>query len=715
MDGKRFKNTSLWRPSTQSSHSSSRYSTTSPRQDTEKSYPSLGIIATETPARGHRLRRFWGRSLALILAPLIIAGYFIFIWQFFLKQDGPLKYGTFNESYIFYSWFVVGVFGLSVSRYGIIGIEASMLHDPFWRTKNAMQLMMHSGGSWGGAGGWTRCLIGFFHWKKSMAGRLWYLLSLVTMALFVGLPISGLSFELTDGYIQSSEHPTVIGRTWSNFHSRRLNQAQNQSMDLWKTGASVTLPGIGLAYTPPGLDRDQFKFLGSVPNSLPLDRDVPELFLAPQADSPINGEAWGLRLSYNCSVVESASEFTILGTKVDHFSDFYESGSSFNSTNSEIGKNAVSMNLWAYGETRIGPNNSPVWADADKFTASADSDDVNVSGILEYALWQIRLAPGASTRQGISITSNKRASAGEDVVDFDGSLDPSIPDMGSPWTRDAQGMYVVNDSFFSREINQIFPNDTTTAAPDAADPWKIQSLIDELAAPIGVRCHHMSLFGTAQLDAKTTSFTGFTPVPPVFNESRMTAHTPMFGISASKMLPDHYFDLFTATNAPAPVNEGPSTFYTSYVKPEKLKQAVMRAYAQDALALMYDGLPDVSQGYQHSNLTSSRKGKVLELGIVPPLVPAIWLSLWAFICSLIGLAYGFRRRWSAALDGYTLFRFGADLGGEVRDLSSVGAFEECERLWDLPGFVGDAREGDAVGYISLVRGDEVADKGKLYV
>lgn len=251
--------------------------------------------------------------------------------------------------------------------------------------------------------------------------------------------------------------------------------------------------------------------------------------------------------------------------------------------------------------------------------------------------------------------------------------------------------------------------------PDAADISDANLYLAEVAPPIGVRCRHMSVLGTARLDPKTTSFSGFTPAPPYFNGSQTESRTPMFGASARKFLPEHYFELFTSTNSPTPKGVGPSAFYTSYVTPQMLSQAVLRAYAQDALQLMYDGLPDVNGAYANSNLTSSRKGKVLELGIMPPLIPAVWLSVWAFVCTLLGLAYGFRRRWSAALDGYSLFRLGADFADELRDMSSTGDFEECERLWDLPGFVGDARRDESVGYISLVSRDGVADAKKLYV
>src|SRR5437667_11346513 len=85
---------------------------------------------------------------------------------------------------------------------------------------------------------------------------------------------------------------------------RQPRQTVRRGISVWRTESSVTIPGIGLAYTPPYLRREQFSCLDTVPNSLPLDHGIPELFLAPQANTPVNGKAWGLRLGYNCSVVE---------------------------------------------------------------------------------------------------------------------------------------------------------------------------------------------------------------------------------------------------------------------------------------------------------------------------------------------------------------------------------------------------------------------------
>lgn len=741
----------IWRPRTQSTYAPSYYYASPPPTGPTKSFSSLGSYSSSEsgnplPVRGRRLRRFWWRTLALVLAPLTITAYFIFIWQYFLRTDGAVKYGNFNESWIFYSWFAVGVFGLSISRYGIIGVEAAMLQDPFWQTKSAMSLFMHSGATWAGAGGWVRCITESLRWKRSIAGRLWYLLSFITVSLFVGLPISGLSLEITDGYIYSAAAPMTIGRNWSDFHHRDTLQTEFRGFEAWRAGSSVTLPGIGLAYTPPYVQRSKYKFLDTVPNSLPLDHGIPELFLAPQADVPISGEAWGLRLSYNCSIVESASDLTILSQKasipdwtpgaflqyqsLEDGKDVYyfRTGTRepnntmyvFNSTATEedidVRQAKRTRNIWAYGELAASRNAPSPWNDfrsGDGSGSSYESNDTFRAGVLEYVLWQVGLANNYKPAWGsLSIDEGFHPEISNvSVVDFDTSLDPSISGLASPFISGSNGSYSVNASYFSDPTNPA-------RDPACADIFSthISAKVRVVAEPIGVQCRHMSVLGTAQLDAKTTSFSNFTATPPpLFNGTDMDFRTTLFGGSAEQILAAHYFDIFPSTNSPPPINSATKLYYTSFVKPDMLLQSALRAYAMDAMQLMYDGLPGLNGAYLNPNLTSSRKGKVLELGIMPPLIPAIWLAVWAFVCALLGLGYGFRRRWSSSLDGYSLFRLGADFADEVRDVSSIGAFEECEKLWELPGFVGDARRGESVGYVSLVSRDEAADTGKLYV
>ena len=50
----------------------------------------------------------------------------------------------------------------------------------------------------------------------------------------------------------------------------------------------------------------------SVPVVLPNNEGVEELFLTAQGDSPIEGNAWGLLIHYDCKIVQNQSDLRLL-------------------------------------------------------------------------------------------------------------------------------------------------------------------------------------------------------------------------------------------------------------------------------------------------------------------------------------------------------------------------------------------------------------------
>ncbi|EFR03588.1 hypothetical protein MGYG_06582 [Nannizzia gypsea CBS 118893] len=675
-----------------------------------KGSPDPSFTDSNSPARGYPLRRFWFRTSVLLLGPVIIFIYFLMIWLFFFRDTDTVKYRSREGTWVYYSWFVTGVFGLNISRYGLVGVEAAMLQEPFWGPKSAMGLLMHSGSTWAGPGGWMKCIQRAISMERNLAGRLWYVLAVLSLVPLVAFPISGLSMELADGYIASSAPPMVVGREWSNFHRREPDQTKKRGGTVWRT-ASAVIPGIGIAYSPPQVDREKFEFLTTLPNSLSFDPGIPELFLGPQATTPIGGKAWGLRLQYNCSMVQSASEFTILSQKssalkpnnsgvIDDDSRYkprYKtlqtpSGATitfFNSTQA-IGGN----NLWAYAE--MGVSHDFVSSTYDGSEPSFESGEPE---ILEYALWQVRRPCSYD---------------GDDRITFNYTLKPSIAGMGSPIIQNPSGKFERNASFFD------WSNGTSTDTKDFVSFVAYESFQENitLAPPIGVQCRRISDLGTAKLDSRTSTFSEFEKSPsPIWSAAEYEAKQPRFGATAISILLGRYTEIFESTKSPLPYILSNSACYDHFVQPQVLLQSVLQAHAVDALQLMYDGATGLNGGYVNTNLTSSRRGKVLEPGVVPPLVSTLLLGIWATGCIVLGVMYGFRRRWSDTLDGYSLFRFGVGFGEELRNknaLSSTQGLEKSDRLWSLPGMIGDSRMQFDIGHISLVGKDQAVNPSKLY-
>jgi hypothetical protein len=649
-----------------------------------------------------------------VVVPPALTIYFYFIWQYFISPDPErINYGHRNARWVYYSWFVVGVFGLNISKYGLAGVEASMLHERPWQVHDGMVLLMHSGQSWAGFSGWAKCLNSLFRHKQRMTQRLWYLLCFLSLMIWIALPISGLSLELFDGYFGISDHPMVIGYQLENFNHRLSTgsddpyyQTINRGIPAWSSGAPVTLPGIGIAYTASYLNRDKFDFLNKLPNSLPLEEGIPDIFLAPQAKYPVSGKSWGLRLGYNCSIVTSASEFTILSKKASAIQVnpglkdtvelmLPEPGQriiAFNNSNDRM-----YHNLWSYAEMGISTDRwTPYYGNESSYFDDKESREAD---IFEYALWQIR-----------------RPSDSPHDRTFDDTIGASIAGFGQPFIQADNGsILAVNETFFLVAANNSLTKDLF---PSLVNPSRLQTVLNK-APPIGVRCRRISALGTAQLEASDFSFHSFVGSPrPPFDQSEEERETPRFGGTTTGILMARYEDLFRSTHSPAPVVWSATYQYTSFLQPDVLLQSIMRAHATDALQLMYDGINNFAQQYEDLELTSSKPGKILGPGVVPPIVPAILLSIWALGCLILGCMYGFRRRWSETLDGFSFLRFGADLSDDLRRQSgftSTASFEECDWLRDIPGLVGDSKISVDIGRIGLVRRGNYARKDKLYM
>lgn len=70
--------------------------------------------------------------------------YWFLVWYiYFTPEDGgPIQFGHNGGRWVYYSWFLLGIFGLNLSKYGLVGLEAGMLMDKRWAATNAMQIMV---------------------------------------------------------------------------------------------------------------------------------------------------------------------------------------------------------------------------------------------------------------------------------------------------------------------------------------------------------------------------------------------------------------------------------------------------------------------------------------------------------------------------------------------------------------------------------------------
>ncbi|KAM0421003.1 hypothetical protein ACHAPT_011246 [Fusarium lateritium] len=656
-------------------HASGKQSQVSSRSVT------TGYGAVQAPGR-----RYWFRSLVLILCPLIIVGYFVVICYWLNPEggDGAVNFGRHGGRWVFYSWFFIGVIGLDLSRYGLLGVEAAMLERSPWEVPNLVALLQHSNNTWSSPSGWGRFFARLFLRKRRDTHRLWIILSSLSIAFFVALPISGLAIEQADGYTYTSGRPKVVGRNWDDFNSRDYKHYYPAAQTAWEAGSPPTLPGFGVLHTKKDLDREDYDGLEKVPNTLPLNESMPEMFLAPQAENPVAGKTWGLRASYRCEIVDNVDDFILLNPKVspEAWKDWRQHPETGASEVTQKGRAILDYyekagNILAYGQVAYGQRWSTYnGSEVDYFKP----DDLDKGDLLEYVLWQ-----------------HRTKASYDEIKDFSNKLDPIVNGLSSrPIIKAENGSFVPNTTFFGK-LSKIQSNITDTEGLYGDHGPFNRSLdwpIIESAEPIGVQCRMVSTLGYANLDPWASTFDSFEPMSgPLFHYDMSVNRVPTLGAMAvTTLFRAKFSKIFSSLNHPSIIIQSNSYAYKGYIKPMDLKRSVMRAYATDLLQLMYDGQYGFEGGWLHPNLTATEESKVLTPGEFPILIPILMVMFgyWALGCIVLGILYGFRRRQNETMDGYAYFRLSTDLADDVKPLVASlmkSKPDEIDALWNVPGSI----------------------------
>lgn len=586
---------------------------------------------------------------------------------------------------------------------------------------------------------------------------LWTILAFLSIVPIIALPLTGLCYELKDGFHPTGNHPNVTGLDW---HDINLLAGAGLSAGIWKTGTNATLPGLGVIYTLPGISRSTPN-LDKFPNSLPVDDGVDKVFMTQQAEEPISGTAWGLLLSYNCSVVNKVSDFTVLNQRRD---GFYIS----DSTDSELTEDKI----W-YWPKVPGINDGQIRVRNDSQN-SFGSYALNYFSLLEegYSVWPpSRVYDDGSFEYADNYTAVDGPS-GDDSCYYWG-----FPESGGYPKFEQQSVYEA--ALWQDLVTGLSTNDLKYDTTLDANLTDLYAKYDYLLwdgstrnwSAVGVRCVASSEVGTAEIDGRGSTYTNFqrtdTPIP------ELNTCMPRLGEFAPSEVIDRAIygantaisaewvgNLFRSTNSPvfttgksdlrqigkqfhmneSQINDWINStnsqdetteliLQTTYLQAEDLRKSLLRTYPAYVNEMLYNNGDDwhgTDGTLQHlsninPNVTSFVERTLFEKGTILPFwVPGALFLLWTILTVVLTIMYGFRRRWSASLDSYSVLRIGADFAESIRNHPEFGinmGFEECYVLRDLPGQIGDANVGFEPGHITLVKGgkETVADKRKMYM
>ncbi|KAF3937923.1 hypothetical protein ABW19_dt0210062 [Dactylella cylindrospora] len=658
------------------------------QSDTLESYSSLHHKTANVPDTGLPLPRFTLRAALSIFIPLIMVLYYYLTYLRWLRfPEGSsktwIRRGYLdNVAIINYSWFVLATFALNLGTYCVAGSVAAMVMRRRWAPLTLRRLIVLAGNTFQDPAGWINAFVKAVKKRSAYSsnGLLWDILAFFSIIGFAAWPLTGLTMQTMDGFsirdTYMKDWSFVVGRNFSSINGRDGTNTTQRATEFWSLGFTPQLPLRKQIYVPEGSSLEVNVTDGNV---MPDDASE-SIFLPPQAQAPIMGVAFGLLVRYNCSIVNSTSEFTILNRRNEtlnfnsvprsrgarDFGYLLDDDTVIFLRNKTRNTNPISFvqNVNASLElgTSIPMRNITDLSDGPAIGYTAGYPGIDQPVILEAALWQ-NIASG----------------------DFGGSVPQDFA------FRDAE-----NDIAELRD-SPLYPGQKA----------------------VGVRCMASSALGTANINGVSGTYRDFTTL--AINKRRWTGGIkrfengiPFMILQTPAISSDFSWttdvDWFSALYASIEKSSQTTNAFgdslniaPGVLQAKDLRNALLRAHKTWATHIMYDGLTDPTYAWRLENVTIGEKSEILTRGVVLPEAVLAMLSMWALSIIILAAGYQFRRRWTETLDGYTIFRFGVDRPDDILPEQLAGDIDTASVLEGLPGMVGDIEPHRAVGYIGLVK------------
>lgn len=712
--------------------------------------------AVYSPA-SYRLRHYRWRSLLTLFGPVIVLGYYIYICVYFLLRppiNNIVLHTNINGNWIFYIWFLLSVLMLEWAKAGLANVEACALMHARLAPSSAARLMWHTDANWANPIWWLRALwavLSLLHHGKndrrrgrpSVPGLLWSLLSLITLALYIALPLSGLSIQTEQILTRSPDQAPIYGPSRDRFGftsapgkgaARTIPQNIRAA---WQSGRS-TSPDFGFLYAPSGSPMTSSPYYQS---QILIDAPYIEVFVAPAVRDQVVGSVWGLWANTTCRPVQ-AGELQLI-----QVNDLFDHTDYSVLLNDSISINTCSTQSFTDCDYEWLPMGQaipvvPGGADTKDITFPAF---VNESGSIDsdYAVHDLIIAAdgfnGATLRSSspfYSENNHDNFTADHFNGQATNHVTTAIMELWLWETRKGTDPYLtglaggVSDKGVSEGV-QIVYSDVFTYDRDVLLPW----------AGFGVHCEITSMTGTANIDPASRQFSDFMPESATFDKSindssgsaisprlwppqiqALAALTSDFGGCMGKTMaisddmcnnPEHDTIrendfLWTAIQQSVlqrkvslNLSADPATSYVNpqraiddqllYVYPQLtpslLTRSASKLLGESLIALM--SIETESEPY-YQDLYLLRETTYVVAGPIPWQCVLAFLSIWTLAmaggaCWMLLFA---GPRWAPTLNGFEMFKFGARYSNEVDELENVD-FRGCPGvLRRIPGMVG---------------------------
>lgn len=662
-----------------------------PSSDQNSSLPNLSGSAPHAPSSlVYQLSRYRWRTFLNILGPLLVLGFYSFVCFYFLNNplvNNIIPSTRVDGRWVFYSWYIISVFILDWARSGLANLEAAALMNPRLAPGSGMEFMWHIDSNWDNVLWLFRACRNTSRWLVSMLrtnpgrqqhvsrpGALWWMLSATTVLLFIAVPLSGLSMEITDAYTYSTKKALILGPQSNNFNWKGvyITLLCHRIRQNWSSGRPTAYSDAAILYAPQGYKNVSTTYYQDqiLQNKEPNIR----IFAGPSVNEMVVGRAWGLSANLSCRATRTREmklidmlgfgEFRIKGqmhinnrTLITSFNESYYSN-----------KTAFALVVAADG-THSGPSPYNNISNHDYFTldsihAHRPRGDVT-NATFEAYLWQGKFR-----------------------------------------------------SFEGDAMNQLLTDGSGYVTVSAVNNVPI--------AGFGVHCDVKSAVGSADLDPAHRTFSSFrrgfaqelSGGSTIYPIQILALHVLRIGhrshgrpdkINSRTIWRDAYSAFALRPDAENESEGHPKKAPFLFV--DEFATSVYKLLGETVITVMDPGFIASSYG----DLYGLRHIIYLKPGIVPWQPVLILLSLWTFIVVSTSVWMAFTRRWAPSLNAFELFKFGAQYTADVNALSST-RFQECGQLAAMPGMVGtlsgNPQDGE-YGFIGLSH--HVAPKDGKYV
>lgn len=656
--------------------------------------------AAASSSSSYRLRRYSWRTSLTFTGPILLIGFYAFISFYYLNQppvNAIVPSNGVDARWSYYAWFIISIFTLEWARSGLANVEAAAIMRPALAPDTAMELMWHADANWSNVLWWLRGLRNLFLGRlagrlasnrrsvlASRPGGLWWFLSGASFLLFIAIPLSGLTMELTTVSVPCTEKAMIRGSHPKGFNWKGMIDLPKITRGKWTAGGATTPSDASIIYALHGKANVSTRYYEEeiVASN---DSTTIQVFVGPAVDRPVAGNAWGLESSINCRQVPQ-DELQLIQVH---------------------GWNDYSVLLDPTDESFLNVNETGIFSDITSYSLVVAADGVTEG------------------RSPYSDASNHDAST------LDGMRSATPQDRPTTALFEAylwQGFNTVNDSTMDTLLTATTQNIAHVQNHRIDDDTSIS------LAGFAIQCRIQSAVGNATLSPAHRTYSGFTRGTSAQSRGlTISSWLPLVRdlypvqIQALEAIGNHdekNYHLLTPYNASGsestwlamhlaigslpytnrseadPQDPADAVFVMQAIypalTPQNLTLALYKLLGESMIAMMGPGAQDPWEGDLYTLATTY----YLRPGVVPWKVVLVLLVIWALIMVSTSTWMAFTRRWAPSLVGFEFFKFGAEYGMEVHAFDDR-RFERCGPLKEIPGMVGNLpREGsmqDRVG------------------